>query len=62
MILTDFLIITMLVLVLGLVATLMLALMGERVKEERKAKIVFWSALGAILLLEAALFYSYFAI
>ena len=62
MILTDLLIILMCLLVLGLAATVMLALLGERIRAERKAKIVFWSALGAILLLEAALFYSYFAI
>lgn len=62
MILTDFLIIAMCLLLLGLAATAMLALMGERVKEERKAKTIFWSVLAALLLLESAWFYSYFAI
>ncbi len=52
----------MCLLLLGLAATAMLALMGERVKEERKAKTIFWSVLAALLLLESAWFYSYFAI
>ena len=61
MILTDFLIIAISLLLLGLTAVMMLAAMGEKFKSERRSKIVFWSVLSVQFLGELVFLYSYFA-
>jgi len=61
MILTDLLVIAIALLFLLLTALCLALVLGERLKEERRAKVVFWSTVSVVLLLEAAWFCSYFA-